>query len=280
MALSWDICGIISALFGVTCIFFAALSLSSLVADVYTIYRFSAFTVLAVFCFATLIVDQKHATQTKERWHIAIQPAALFVLIFVFFNRSAFYDGSAFVWFPYLLDVFALTFAILIILYLSSLFTWKTVVLFAGLLTVLDVILVFSGPMVAAAQTFTDAGLPVLVWLPKVPLLITANGIQLSGLGLGDYFFAGILAIQTLKKFGKKTAYISAVAMAFAFGVWELFLPEITAFFGIRGFPATVCIITGWIPVAAIALYYQKKKEIKNMQSTTTLPIDKGAANP
>ncbi len=267
---------IISVLFGVVSLIFALVSL--LVTDGYMIYRFAAFIGLAVFCFATLIVDQKHNAQTKERWYVAIQPAILFIFIFAFFN--VFYAGGVRLWFPWLLDVFALTFALLIILYLSTLFTWKTVLLFAALLTVLDIILVFSGPMVAAAQTFTGAGLPVLVWLPKIPLVVTTSGIQLSGLGLGDYFFAGILAIQTLKKFGKKIAYISAAAMAFAFGVWEVFLPDITAFFHIGGFPATVCIITGWIPVAAIALYYQKQKEAKNVQSTPNSSIDESMTKP
>lgn len=257
---------IISVCFGVVSLIFAVVSLLSPVADGFTVYRFAAFVGLAVFSFVTLIFDQK-CSETKERWYVAIQPAALFLLIFAFFN--VFYTGVE-LWFPFLLDVFAFTFALLIILYLSSLFTWKTVVLFAGLLTVLDVILVFSGPMVAAAETFTGAGLPVLVWLPKVPLVVTSRGIQLSGLGLGDYFFAGILAIQTLKKFGKRTAYISAVVMAFAFGVWELFLPEIGAFFNISGFPATVCIITGWLPVVAVALFYQRRKQGKNQQSTPT----------
>lgn len=258
----------VSGFFGVVSLIFAAVSLAGPTSDGYTIYRFAAFIGLALFCFATTIYDQKHSALTKERWYIAVQPALLFILMFIFFNSTVLYGGALRLWFPFLLDIFALTFALLIILYLSTLFTWKTVVLFAGLLTVLDVILVFSGPMVAAAETFTDAGLPVLVWLPKIPLIITQTGaIQFGGLGLGDYFFSGILAIQTLKKFGKKTAYISAIAMALAFGVWALFLPEITGFFNIRGFPATVCIITGWLPVAAVALYYQKRAQKNNPQS-------------
>ncbi|TFH22262.1 hypothetical protein E4G67_04590 [Candidatus Bathyarchaeota archaeon] len=39
--------------------------------------------------------------------------------------------------------------------------------------------------------------------------------------------------------------------MALAFGIWEAFLPEITKYFNIGGFPATVCIITGWLPIVA-----------------------------
>ena len=125
-----------------------------------------------------------------------------------------------------LMDVFGLTFAILIILYLSSLFSWKTVGLFAVLLTTMDIILVIgTGTMVQAANQFTGLGLPVLVYLPNIPTIISLQGgILFRGLGLGDFFFAGVLAVQTFNKFGKKTAFISVVAMAVAFGIWEAFL--------------------------------------------------------
>ena len=68
------------------------------------------------------------------------------------------------------MDVFALTFAVLIILYLSTLFNWKTVGLFAVLLTSLDIILVIGRTaMVAAATKFSGLGLPVLVYCPTSP---------------------------------------------------------------------------------------------------------------
>ena len=153
---------------------------------------------------------------------MAVQPAAIFILLFVFFNFIH-NPGTAAIWTPYLMDVFGLTFAILIILYLSSLFSWKTVGLFAVLLTAMDIILVIgTGTMVQAATQFTGLGLPVLVYLPNIPTIIsTQGGILFRGLGLGDFFFAGVLAVQTFNKFGKKTAFISIVAMAVAFGIWE-----------------------------------------------------------
>ena len=49
-------------------------------------------------------------------------------------------------------------------------FNWKTVGLFAVALTIIDMVLVFSGPMTQAAGTFTDLGLPVLIYLPNVPI--------------------------------------------------------------------------------------------------------------
>jgi hypothetical protein len=259
--------------FGVASLIAGAASLLSQLSDGATIFRVGAFFGLAIFCFAVTLYEQRKPDDKKAKWYVAVQPPALFLLLFAFFNIV--YSGSVMVWFPVLMDVFGVTFAILIILYLSPMFNWKTVGMFAALLTVLDVILVFSGPMVAAATTFTGLGLPVLIYLPNVPIHLSSLGaIGFRGLGLGDFFFAGILAVQTFHQFGKKIAYTSIVAMALAFGIWEAFLPEITAYFHIGGFPATVCIISGWLPVAAIMTYLQKKKKQSNPPvadpSTTT----------
>lgn len=274
---------LISVGFGLCSLVAGLLSLIEPLADSYTNFRVIAFIIFSLLCFGVAVYEQIKSV-SKQRWYIAAQPPALFVLLFLFF--TVFYTGSINVWFPALLDVFAFTFAILIIMYLSSMFTWKTVSIFAILLTLLDIVLVFSGPMVAAAETFTGLGLPVLVYLPNIPLILNevggfllsapwipisfaerlvailseTGGFLVRGLGLGDFFFAGILAVQTYKKFGQKTAIISIVAMALSFGIWEAFLPEITGFFNIRGFPATVCIITGWIPIILWKLLTTKNK--------------------
>ncbi len=118
----------------------------------------------------------------------------------------------------------------------------------------MDIILVIGTPiMVGAAKQFTGLGLPVLVYLPNVPFVYSAQGALLSrGLGLGDFFFAGVLAVQTYNKFGKKTAFVAAVAMVVAFGLWEAFLYDIINGLipivgrNIQGFPGTVMIISGW----------------------------------
>lgn len=218
-------------------------------------------------CFAIAFYEHRQPDEKKAKWYLAIQPPALFLLIFIFFNILHF-EGTLNIWFPALLDVFGAVFAILIILYLSSLFSWKAVGIFAALLTLIDIILVFSGPMIVAADMFTGLGIPALVYLPKIPLTpadpVSSGilGFTTGGLGLGDFFFAGILAIQTFKRFNTKYAYASILSMVLSFGIWYAFLPEIGAFFGIRGFPATVCIITGWIPIAVIAtLVHKKPKE-------------------
>ena len=223
--------------------------------DALALYRALAFYGLAAFAFTSIIIDTKK-TIMKERWYVAIQPPTLFVLLFVFFNVV--YDGAP-VWAPVLLDVFALTFAVLIILYLGSLFTWKATIVFAVLLTIVDIILVLgTGSMVVAAQHFTGLGLPVLVYLPNLPFVFSVEGILLfRGLGLGDFFFAGILALQTSKKFGRQAGYAAVLAMTISFAVFEAFLPEILSLLEpllqreIGGFPGTLMIILGWLPVVA-----------------------------
>ncbi len=257
-----------SVIFGVASLSFGVASLLGPLLDQATVFRVGAFFGLAILCFAIAGYQLRKPDDKKAKWYISIQPPALFLLLFIFFNLIHF-EGTLNIWFPILLDIFGATFAILIILYLSPMFNWKTVAIFAGLLTVLDIILVFSGPMVAAAQTFTGLGLPVLIYLPNVPLHLSAEGvIAFRGLGLGDFFFAGILAIQTFNQFGKKYAYASIIAMVLAFGIWEVFLIDIFAITGLQGFPATVCIITGWIPVAVVGtLMHKKQKEPSPLQA-------------
>jgi hypothetical protein len=261
---------LISLGFGSISVIAGAVSLLDPPSDSFTVYRTIAFFSLAIFCFGTIILEQKKMV-SKARWYLAAQPPALFLLLMIFFN--VIYGGAVQVWYPLLMDVFGFTFAILIILYLSSLFSWKTVGLFAILLTIMDIILVIgTGTMVQAANQFTGLGLPVLVYLPNVPLIpaISGNinffGFAPRGLGLGDFFFAGVLAVQTFKKFGKKTAIVAVVAEAVAFGIWEAFLPDILAFLNpivgrnIGGFPGTLMILSGWAPVIAWKVLSERSK--------------------
>jgi hypothetical protein len=82
----------------------------------------------------------------------------------------------------------------------------------------MDVILVLvTGFMLTAAEHVAGLNLPVLISLPTIPLVVTARGISFLSLGLGDFFFAGTLATQTYKKYGKRIAIISAVAMTLSF---------------------------------------------------------------
>lgn len=277
---------LLSVGFGVASLVAGFACLSGPLQDVYTIYRVIAFLGLAAFCFGATVYAQKKIS-FKERWYVAAQPPAIFVLLFVFFNFIH-NPGTAAVWTPYLMDVFGLTFAILIILYLSSLFSWKTVGLFAVLLTTMDIILVIgTGTMVQAATQFTGLGLPVLVYLPNIPTIISAQGgILFRGLGLGDFFFAGVLAVQTFNKFGKKTAFISIVAMAVAFGIWEACLEDILNWLqpivgrNIGGFPGTVMIISGWAPIIAWKLLSERNRLAKTPFAKEPLEPPKEQALP
>lgn len=257
---------IFSVAFGGAATLAGVACLAGLLIDSLTIYRVVAFFGLAVFCFGCAIYVRIRRV-ARPRWYIAAQPPALFVLLFVFFNVLG-NTGTAIIWAPYLMDVFGFTFAILIIIYLSSLFNWKTVGIFAVLLTTMDIILVIgTGTMVQAATQFTGLGLPVLVYLPNVPFVYSDTGTILSrGLGLGDFFFAGVLAVQTYKKFGRNIALVSVLSMSVAFGIWEAFLRDILSYLdpivgrGIGGFPGTLMIVSGWVPIIAIALLTHRGK--------------------
>jgi hypothetical protein len=135
----------------------------------------------------------------------------------------------------------------------------------------MDIILVIGTPvMVSAANNFRNLGLPVLIYLPNIPTIISQQGgVLFRGLGLGDFFFAGVLAVQTFNKFGRKTAFVSVVAMAVAFGIWEAFLEDILSWLqpivgrNIGGFPGTVMIISGWAPIIAWKLLSERNKLAK-----------------
>lgn len=220
-----------------------------------------AFATLASCAFFALLYALR-SSKTKHKWYLAALSPALFLLLFFFYNETA-------LWFPYLLDVYGILFALLIVLYLSTLFNWKTVFIFAAFITTMDIILVWvTGTMVQAANAISGLGLPVLVAFPTIPLIMVEGSVLLLRLGLGDFFFAGILATQTLKKFGKKTAVVSALTMSVSFGLFELLLLNPS---DLDALPATLPIILGWLPiVVAKLLLARKQKTPKNTTVTST----------
>jgi len=163
-----------------------------------------------------------------ERWYVAILSPVIFVVLYL-----------SDLWGLLLLNFFAIAFVIMISVYMGGVFSWKTVLVFAGALTVMDVIQVFgTGAMVEAAKRLVELKLPIMVFVDTFP---RDGGI---GLGLGDMFLAGLLAIQTMKKFDKKAGIISGVAIGFAFFVYEVlvFYYEYYTFF-----PATLVVVAGWL---------------------------------
>lgn len=216
----------------------AAISIFSPGADNLMIYGALALLCLSGFAFISLLYEERRKS-TKERWYLAILPPALFVTLYLF------YSGTP-IWFPYLLDIYGITFAVLITLYLGSLFTWKTTLIFVVLLTAMDIVLVLiTGTMVSAANQIRPLQLPVLITLPTFPEVIIDGQLVWMSLGLGDFFFAGLIAIQSRRRYGRKFGIISAVAMATSFFVFEAFLLT----YELRAFPGTLMIVTGWIPI-------------------------------
>jgi hypothetical protein len=123
----------------------------------------------------------------------------------------------------------------------------------------MDIILVWvTGAMVATANVVSNLGLPVLVAFPTIPLITAQGGIAFLRLGLGDFFFAGILGTQTMKKFGKKTALLSVATMSISFGLFELLLLNPTQ---IGALPATLPILLGWLPVAGWKIMQDRKQK-------------------
>lgn len=223
------------------------------------VYGILAFAILAGGALLALVYA-RHEKEAKSRWYVAALSPALFLLLFVFFNGTP-------VWFPFLLNAYGLIFAVLIVLYLSSLFTWKTVIIFGVALTILDIILVWvTGAMVATANAVSNLGLPVLVAFPTIPLITIEGSIAFLRLGLGDFFFAGILGTQTMKKYGKKTAVLSVATMSLSFGLFELLLLNPTQF---GALPATLPILLGWLPIITWKILSDKK------QKKTTTGLEK-----
>jgi hypothetical protein len=226
-------------------LFFAVFSLTSLIAASASLLIFGvegavAYGALAFFClgsFSFVALLYEDSVRVKERWYMAVFPPATFLSLYLFFGNTP-------IWFPYLFNLYGMAFAVLIILYVGSLFTWKTSLVFAAFITVMDIILVLvTGAMVSAATHVSALRLPVMVFLPIFPS--ARPEAPYIALGLGDFFFAGIIAIQTFKKFGKDFAVRSAFAMALSFFAFEILLLN----YGLESFPGTLMIICGWLPL-------------------------------
>jgi hypothetical protein len=229
------------------------------------------FGILAFASFGTLsffaLLHSQDETENKQKWYLAALPPALFLLLFTFFSTTA-------LWFPYLLDVYGIIFAMLIVIYMNSLFTWKTVFIFAGFLTLLDIILVWlTQTMVQAAEHISGLGLPVLVAFPTVPIISTTAGILLLRLGLGDFFFAGVLCSQTLKKFGKKTAIMSLLTICISFGLFELILlnKELADALPVPALPATLPILLGWLPIVLMKMLVERNQKQETEPTSQTV---------
>ena len=179
-----------------------------------------------VFLAAYSLMMFSFAYVALKRWYLAILPPIVFLLLYFRY------------WELFVFNLFVLVFAVIIPVYLGALFSWKTTAIYAGLLTVMDIIqVVGTGFMGAAATKMVDLRLPVLLVVPTYP------ASRVIGLGLGDIFLAGLLAIQTASKRGRTSGLLTAATIGIATFVFEvaLFSTEFAEFF-----PATVVVMVGW----------------------------------
>jgi hypothetical protein len=205
--------------------------------------------VLFLFSYSMLLFMFTYLFSDK-RWYLALLPPIAFVLPYIFLRNTA-------LWTNYLSSVYGVIFAILITLYIGYMFAWKSTIVFITLLTAVDVIQVLiTRTMQQAAGAMIGLDLPVVVKAPIIPLLIAEDGsLGMMYLGLGDFFFAGLLAIQTFRRYGRKLAILSVIAMAVSFFV---FVPLIQIL-RLTAFPGTVMIISGWLPLVLWKELRQRK---------------------
>ena len=200
---------------------------------------------MLLFLFAFSVLTFTFSYIVTEKWYISIIPPTIFILLYYF---GVFWNIQV-LWNLYVLNAFVIIFAILITVYLGSLFTWKTTALFAILLTGMDIIQVlFTKHMVSVSQTVTELQLPLLIILPVIPPIYTEHGLQLMGLGLGDLFFTGLLGLQAFKEYGRNFAILSIIGMSASFFIFETLMLT----YGISAFPGTLMIICGWFPLVVI----------------------------
>jgi len=160
-----------------------------------------------------------------KKWYIAIFPPLLFICSYFFFWNLATFN------------IFVAIFLIMIVLYTSGLFSWRTVWIFAVLLTIMDIIQVFfTGFMVQSAMKMIELRLPVLLTLPMYPCTSVIN------LGLGDIYLASLISIQASAKYKIKVGVLIAITNSIAMFIFEVIMLNIKLF---KFFPATLVVMTG-----------------------------------
>jgi len=178
------------------------------------------------------------------KWYIGLLlPVTFLALYFVFWNAL---PTDMFI--LIFMDVFAAIFVVFASVYMGTLFGWETVAVFAGLLTIMDIIQVLvTGFMVESGLKMRDLKLPVMIFVPTFPL-------QSSGmlLGLGDIMLSSLLTIQTARKYGKKFGYISIAFIAAAFLIFEFLM----FYYKTGAMPATVFIVCGWLVALGVRQIY------------------------
>jgi len=163
----------------------------------------------------------------SKKIHLAIIPPIIFVAIYLLIKDI------------FVMNILASVFVVVTITLLNSLFTWRTTLIFAALITMADIIQVFvTGHMIEAASKMVGLNLPIALILPTFP---SAGSIML---GLGDALLSGLLATQTTSRYNIKAGFLTAAAISIFFLLFEAIIFNFKPV--IQGFPATVIVISGW----------------------------------
>jgi len=195
---------------------------------------------MVLFLFSYSVILYLFVYLAASKWYLAVSAPALFIVLYIFY------------WNAYLSNFFAIVFAISITLYLATALTWKYIAVFVPLLTLLDLVQVWgTGLMGKAAEKLITLHLPAMITVTAFPSDMNA------ALGLGDIFLAGILAIQSTQKHGRKFGYLSIVAITAFFSLFWIIQINLQ----IRYLPATVPITGGWL--IAMIIKRIKNKELK-----------------
>ena len=195
-----------------------------------------AMTVFFLFAYSTILFLFTYLLAPK--WYLAFLTPALFIALYFMYKDTYLWNVYLPPHTPYLLNFFAILFAVCISVYMGSLFTWKTTAAFVALLTVMDVIQVLiTGHMVTSGEKAIALGLPVGIILPTFPYE------SRTFLGLGDIFLFGLLSIQTTRKYGRNFGLASIVSITVVFLLLQIILLNT----GFESFPATVLVISGWL---------------------------------
>lgn len=192
---------------------------------------------MGLFLFAYVAILSLFSYLFVPKWYLAVVPPVLFLLSFFYF------------WNIYTFNLFAILFGISVAVYMGSLFTWKTTVAFASLITIMDIIQVLiTGHMGEAFDTAKSLGLPAFIKLPMFPIT------GLTYLGLGDLFLFGLLCIQSTRRYGRNFGLKSTILMA---AVYLLLQTLLLNYYPLEnGFPATVLVISGWLVALAVKYLY------------------------
>jgi len=207
-----------------------------------------ALVVLFLFAYSMLMFVFTYVSIPK--WYVAIIPSAVFVVLYVGLSGIAGF-GNPDIWEYGLMNVYAVIFAVMVTTYIGNMFTWKTTLVFAVLLTVMDIIQVlYTRHMITAAQHIVGLKLPMLIKVPTVPPIYGEDGRWIFPfLGIGDLFFAGLLATQTLRRFDKNHAIMATIGITISFFLFEVLMFN----YSFAAFPGTLMIIIGWAAVIGVA---------------------------